>query len=335
MKRWFIIGGSLIAAALVVLAWYSHVLGAACSSSTGQDRVIEIRENETLGEITSDLKSQSVIRSTTAFSIHVRLNGLAPKFKSGPHAVSCAQRAPVIAQTMTRQPEQRFFTIKEGWTLDQVASTLADKGIVDEGKFKSLKAKDFPEYAFLKDAPRDATLEGFLYPETYTVPKAGTSESDVARIMLDEFKQMYETKLNEGQGAADRPVKNFYETVIVASMIEEEVRSEADRALVGGIIYNRLNQGIRLDIDATTRYALGKPTASLTVDDLNSNNPYNTRKVKGLPPGPIANPSLSALLAALNPKASEYLFYLSGRDGKTYFAKTNAEHEENIANHLR
>ncbi len=335
MKRWLIVGGSLFVALLLLLLWYSNALGAPCKSNDGQERVVEIRENETLTEIGSALKSQGVIKSTFAFGLHVRINGLSPKFQSGAHSVSCAQRAPVVAQALTRQPEQRFFTIKEGWTLDQVASSLADKGIVDEGKFKSLKAKDFPEYTFLKDAPSDATLEGFLYPETYAVPKAGTTEADVAKIMLDQFKRIYETKLNEGEGAKDRPVKNFYETVIVASMIEEEVRSETDRALVGGIIYNRLNQGIRLDIDATTRYALGKPTASLTVDDLNSNNPYNTRKVKGLPPGPISNPGLTALQAALYPKESDYLFYLTGRDGKTYFAKTNEEHEQNISKHLQ
>lgn len=309
--------------------WYSNALR---STGAGQSAVT-VTEAETVESITAELKTKQLIRSPLAFKIHVRLNGLAAKFQAGQYAVSGDQSAPVIAKELAEGAEAaKQFTIKEGLTQRQVAAQLGKLGIVDEDEFADLKAADFPQYEFLQGLPADASLEGFLFPETYSVPPPGTGTKDVATIMLNQFDGELTPAMREQIKSSGRTI---FEVVTVASLVEEEVKSDKDRRMVAGIMYKRLEDGIRLDIDATTRYAVGKPTGALTQTDLNSDDPYNTRKLKGLPPGPIASPGLSALKATINPQTSDYLFYLSAKDGTTYYAKTNAEHEENKDKYLR
>ena len=330
MKRIIIL--ALAAAALIViasLAWYSSALR---PTGAGQASVT-IEKGETVESIAAKLKSQQVIRSPLAFKLHVRLNGQAARFKAGTFAVSGKQSATKVADTLADAKEtSKQFTIKEGRTQRQIAAQLGKAGIADEAEFAGLKAADFREYDFLASAPDGASLEGSLFPETYSVPPPGTGAKDVAKIMLNQFGRELTAGMRERIKAGGRSI---FETVTVASLAEEEVKTDRDRRIVAGIIYRRLAEGIRLDIDATTRYAVNKPAGALTQADLDSDDPYNTRKVKGLPPGPIANPGLKALQAAIDPEQTEYLFYLSARDGTTYFARTNDEHEENKAEHLR
>lgn len=328
--RWLLAALALVL--LVILAswvWYSQAL-----RPTGEGKAsITIEEGEAIDSIATELKTKRAIRSPLAFKIHVRLNGLAAQFKAGTFAVSGQDSAQKVADALAEGIEEsKQFTVKEGRTQRQVAEQLAKAGIVDEEEFANLKAADFPQYDFLKSAPAGASLEGFLFPETYTVPPAETSTKEVATIMLNQFGKELTQSLRQQISASGHTI---FETVTVASLVEEEVKSDKDRRIVAGIIYKRLADGIRLDIDATTRYAVNKPTGALTQRDLNSDNPYNTRKVKGLPPGPIASPGLKALEATIDFEETDWLFYLSGPDGTTHYARTNDEHEENKAKYLR
>lgn len=330
MKRILIL--ALAAIALIVtatLVWYSQALR---PTGSGQASVT-IDEGETVESIAAELKAKRVIRSPLAFKIHVRLHGQAAKFKAGTFAVSGQHATPKVADTLAEGKElSQRFTVKEGWTQRQIAAQLAKQGIVDEDEFADLKASDFPQYDFLADAPAGASLEGFLFPETYSVPPAGSSATDVATIMLNQFGKELTAAMRQRIKDSGRTI---FDTVTLASLVEEEVKTEKDRRIVAGIMYKRLAEDIRLDIDATTRYAVDKPTGALTQRDLDSDDPYNTRKVKGLPPGPIANPGSQALRATIDFEESDWLFYLSAKDGTTYYAKTNAEHEENKDEHLR
>ncbi len=121
----------------------------------------------------------------------------------------------------------------------------------------------------------------------------------------------------------------------MASLVEEETRTDDERAIVAGILWKRFDAGTGLGVDATVRYALDKPSSALTVSDLDTNSDYNTRKFRGLPPGAIASPSLESIKAALHPEASEYWYYLHGTDGQIRYAKTNEEHNENKYKYLR
>ncbi len=329
LRRALVVFGGLLLMALAVSIWYSSAL----TATGAPEAEVTVKPGAATAEIARTLQEKKLIKSQAAFSWHVKLNSLAKDFKSGTYRLNGDKSAVELAHELTEGPKRaNQFTIKEGVTQDEVASLLGKQGIVDEGEFKKLKAKDFPEYDFLKGLPEDATLQGFLFPETYTQPTEEAPAKEIAKIMLDQFAK----EITPFESQIKKRGHSLYDTLIVASLVEDEVRSDEDRAVVAGIIYKRLQQGIRLDIDATTRYAVDKkPGQPLTQDDLNSGNPYNTRKVKGLPPGPIDNPSLSALKGAINPKQTDFLFYLSAKDGKTIFAKTNAEHEENVKKYLR
>ncbi|HRH94062.1 MAG TPA: endolytic transglycosylase MltG, partial [Candidatus Peribacteria bacterium] len=132
-----------------------------------------------------------------------------------------------------------------------------------------------------------------------------------------------------------RSGRTLHQAVTMASLVEEESRHEDERPVVAGILWKREEAGTILGVDATVRYIVGKPSAALTVTDLDTASPYNTRKVAGLPPGPIANPGVSAIVAALQPQASEYWYYLHGTDGMIHYARTNDEHNANKARYLR
>lgn len=311
-----------------VLHWYRSSL----RPTDAAEAVVTIDEGATADRIAAQLKERDLIRSESAFGWYVRLHGLAPEFNSGRFQLSGEQSSGEIARTLTGEPNaDNQFTIPEGFTQFAVGERLGRLGIADAEEFKALQVSDFPEYDFLRDLPADANLDGYLFPETYSVPDGNRSAREVATIMLNQFQKEI-APLQAEIAASDY---SLHELITLASIVEEEVVSEEDRRMVADIMFRRLEQDIRLDVDATVRYALDKPTGALTADDLATDDPYNTRRFKGLPPGPIANPGLAAIEAVLEPIPNEHLFYLSAPDGTTYYAETNEEHERNKDEHLR
>ncbi|MDP9211994.1 MAG: endolytic transglycosylase MltG [bacterium] len=321
-----------IAVAIVAVVGIVHWYRTGLQATGAPEAVVVVKEGETPDVIAEKLKAEGLIRSERAFTLHVKFEGLATDIKSGRFRLSGEQSGQEIAQALTEESQLATqFTIPEGLTQAETAERLDRLEITDADAFEALKATNFPEYDFLRTLPDDATLEGYLFPETYAIPLPGTSAEDVARIMLDQFR----TELTGFQNQVANSGRSLHEVVTIASLVEEEVRTTEDRKTVAGIIFRRLEEDIRLGIDATVRYALDKPSDALTIDDLATDDPYNTRRFKGLPPGPIANPSLDAILAVLDPTDSPYLFYLSAPDGTTYYAETNDEHEANKAEHLQ
>lgn len=330
MKKVFLAG--LVFAAVVIAGkiWYIAALGKTGAPQTS----FPVTENESTDQIAKQLHEKKLIKSKTAFKLHVRLNGLAKDFKVGRHRLSGEQSATVIAKALTAQTRaDSLYTVTEGLTQREIATQLEEQDITNAKDFADLNAADFSHHPFLKDVPDSASLEGFLFPDTYDAPVVREPAKDVAEVMLANFEKKVVGSVKDDLSRSGR---SLYEIVIVASMLEEEVRTDKDRRIVAGILYRRLREDIRLDVDATTRYAVNKKSREpLTGEDLDSSNPYNTRRVKGLPPGPISNPGLASIEAALNPEESEFLFYLSDRDGVTRFAKTLDEHNANVEKYLR
>jgi len=176
------------------------------------------------------------------------------------------------------------------------------------------------QYAFLQGRPAGATLEGFLFPDTYLVPTASkTKAKDLITLQLKQFDAIW-TDTRQGQAKLHK--LTTLQVVTLASMIEREARFDEDRAKVSSVIYNRLARGMLLQIDATVLYAKGVWQATVTYQDRNVDSPYNTYLHPGLPPGPIANPGLKAIDAALNPAQTGYLYYLSDPQGHLHYATT-------------
>jgi len=216
--------------------------------------------------------------------------------------------------------------IPEGLAVRRVAERLVAEGIIrDVGSF--IKLAQQPNGRVNLPFPEPPTgLEGYLFPSGYDL-QPNTPPERVAQVMVDEFARQF------SQPYADEIAhrgRSLHEIVTIASMIEREAEVEKDRPLIAGVIENRLRKGMRLQIDATVLYAMGRHKNRILYRDLRTPSPYNTYLHAGLPPGPIASPGLPSLLAALRPAKHDYLFYVASPDGSHIFSRTEAEHNEMV-----
>ncbi len=302
---------------------------------------IEIPSGTSPFEVAELLEGNGVIRNAFIFKYYLRYYNEGPRFQAGTYDFTPgAELDAIIAQLnegRTVKAETFRYTIPEGYTVLQIAEKLSSEGLVDKEAFLQLvesesaarwsqSAASIPE----RDDIRHR-LEGYLFPETYELAVGSTAEDILKRMMteLDNRMAMLPDGWEEALGESGL---TWHEIMTIASLVEREVVVEEERALVAGVIYNRLNDKMPLQIDATVQYALDKPKERLLEKDLQIDSPYNTYQIPGLPPGPIASPSLSSIEAALFPEASEYLYYVTKKDGtQTHlFAKTYKEHLRNI-----
>lgn len=279
---------------------------------------ITIEKGSSLGQISLLLKGEKVVRSRVFFESCMALFGGDKHVVAGDYlfktplgACSVARR---IAQGISGVPAVRA-TIPEG---------TSNQGIAD------ILASLLPKFDARFFVDRARTQEGFLFPETYFFSSTATTE-DVIKMMSAEFAKKIEpwTPFIETSGHTER------EIVIMASILEKEAKTEEDMAQVSGILWKRIVRGIPLQVDAPFYYLLGKTSSELTQTDLAMKSAYNTYKNKGLPAGPIGNPGINAIRAAIQPKESPYLYYLSDEDDTMHYAKTFAEHVANKGKYLR
>ncbi|GGH48104.1 aminodeoxychorismate lyase [Paenibacillus silvae] len=308
--------------------------------ASSQPVVFEIKSGSGTSRIADQLQQEGLIRNSLVFKGYLKWNKLGGKFMAGKYSMNPGVTYDEIIHKLNSGdvvPEEMVkFTIPEGYTVLQMADKLSAEGIVDKKEF--LKLANEPsafDGEIMKSIPVDEelryALEGYLFPETYEMKKGSTTH-DVMQRMLEEF----ETRVNsipDLQAKLEEKKLSLHELLTIASLVEREVVVDKERALVSGVIYNRIKDDMKLEIDATVQYLLDKPKARLLFKDLKVQSPYNTYLNKGLPPGPIASPSLASINAALNPEASEYLFYVTKKDGTSghLFAKTYKEHQQNIA----
>ena len=184
------------------------------------------------------------------------------------------------------------------------------------------------QFYFLKDKPEDTSLEGFLFPDTYEI-SGGINCDDFIITMLSNFERKITPEL---KNQMQKKEKSVFEIITMASMLEKEVRTLNDKKIASGILWKRIEVGMPLQLDATINYITGKSDPAVAIKDTKIDSPYNTYKYKGLPKGPISNPGMDSIIAAINPEDSPYWFYLS--DGRTIFSKTFEEHTVNKAKYL-
>lgn len=267
-----------------------------------------------LKAISRDLKEKGLIKNPLIFTLMVQQSGLAKKIQAGDFRLSPSMTSQQIAQALTKAVLDIWVTIPEGKRAEEVAEILKDR---------------MPNF----DPSWEQQLiqhEGYLFPETYLIPRNASIEN-IIQLLTNTFDEKYK-EVNTGRTNLTKD-----QIVTIASLIEREARHDEDRPLISSVIHNRLEIGMALQIDATVQYALGYNqfeknwwTKGLSLSDLKVSSPYNTYTNPGLPPGPIASPGLKALQAAANPANTNYLYYITDRNGINHYAKTNAEHEANI-----
>jgi UPF0755 protein len=280
--------------------------------------LVEIPEGHTLSAIADQLHDASVIRSPLLFKLAVQHYGKENNILSGAYIFKTPASVIAVAKQMAlgdHGMETLKVTLPEGLTTSEMAKIL------------SKVLPSFDAAAFLADAKES---EGFLFPDTYFFFSTATSGEVLAAL-----KEDFDKKTAPLYAEAETLGRNWNDILIMASIIEEETATPEDRRIVSGILWKRLSNGMRLQVDATFAYTIGKGSLELTVDDLKSDSPYNTYRINGLPPTPIANPGLDAIEAALHPTASLYVYYLSDKSGVMHYSKTFEEHKLAKAKYLR
>ncbi|WP_232381062.1 endolytic transglycosylase MltG [Paenibacillus tianjinensis] len=290
-------------------------------------------------EIADLLEENGIIRNGLLFKGYLKWVKEGSSFKAGTYTASPGDSYDQLIARLNAgdvvKEETVVFTIPEGFTAAQVADKLAEAWnqkaevflkVIDSGA--GLAAADrlgIPVNAELRHR-----LEGYLFPETYELVKDSTPQ-EIVEAMLEQLEKKLDS-IPDWKTKLDKRGLSLHELLTVASLVEREVVVDEERPLVAGVIYNRLNKGQKLEIDATVQYLLDKQKERLLNKDLKVDSPYNTYKNTGLPPGPIASPGLASIQAALEPKASEYYFYVTKKDGSQghLFGKTYKEHLANI-----
>ncbi len=246
------------------------------------------------------------------------------------------ENRPKVAKLDIKAPSVNI-TLLEGWNKEQIAGYLQDKGITTSVKFlEAEKSFDTTDYPILSSKPKTSDLEGFLFPDTYFIPEKPLSNQDINSIIikksLDNFVQKITPQM-QAQAALDN--MSLYQIITLASVIEKETGADnTEKKTVSGIFYNRLKAGVPLESDATVSYFTKH--SPISVDDTKIKNPYNTYYYKGLPVGPICNPSLNSIMAALQPAKTDYMFFLTDpKTGQAVYAVTYDQHLLNKQKYLR
>lgn len=326
----FIVGGLivvLVVAALSAWAWYQRELTAVSPGSSEKVK-LTIAPGTGPSAIAAQLKKAGVIRSEVAFGWYVRLEDKAGLLQSGAYRLSKGDDVPTIVKHLTSGTTDTFsITFLPGATLAKHRQVLIDAGYPTDQVDAALK-KSY-DGALFDGKPASADLEGYIYGETYNFPADATPEQILERT-FDQFelvvKQENLTELYKQKGFT------LYQGITLASIIQREVATPSDAAQVAQVFELRLKMGMQLGSDVTYQYIADKTGQPRSVD---FDSPYNTRRYTGLPPGPISSPGLDALKAVGSPAPGDFVYFLSGDDDKTYFARTNEEHERNIREHCQ
>ncbi len=274
-------------------------------------------------EIANKLHEAGLIKDSVGFFLLVKKLGIEKNIQAGDFQLSPSWGANDIARALTIGTEDLWITIPEGLRSEEILAYLQK---TNPDQWESTLST---QMAWKKD-------EGRLFPETYRVP-AGHTLDEIRELLVTTFDKSVSEQMRTDAQKGGFTLKD---RLIVASLIEREVKHAEDRPIVAGIIYNRLKEDMRLDIDATVQYAIGNSQngwwkKNLTQQDLEVDSPYNTRLHGGLPPTPICNPGVASIRAAIYPAETDFLYYVSDANGVNHYAKTLEEHNRNVAKYLR
>ena len=315
MKKFF-----LASVILFILASVFFVVNISPPSRTPASTTFVINQGDGLTTIARRLQKNHLIKQRHIFILYSYLLGLNRSLQTGSFRLSPSLSARQIINQLSQGGSHDFwFKIQEGWRVEEIATHFPAQITFTSSDFL-LAVSD---------------KEGYIFPDSYLIPPDHTLDQ-----LLDLISKNFEKKLSQAKQNYTTGLDDF-QTLILASLLEREAKSSQDRRLVAGILLNRLDINMALQVDATAQYARDsqlppqKYWQTPSSADLKINSSYNTYQNRGLPPTPICNPSLDSLTAAFHPTDSDYLYYLTGTDGQMYYAQTFEAHQQNIRNHLR
>lgn len=284
------------------------------NSQNKESIIFVVRKGDGIKEISNRLKQEGLIKSSVVFFLLVRQLGIDKRIEAGDFRLSKSMSASEIAENLTHGTLDIWITVSEGKRAEEIAEILKDKIPTYDSSWPNVLAAQ----------------EGYLFPDTYLIPKDANIE-----MIVNQMKENFEQKYASLDKAAAKLTKK--EIVILASLIEREAITDTERPIIAGILINRLNAVMALQVDATIQYAKGQNISNkkwwepVMLEEYESiKSDYNTYLFTGLPPGAISNPGIEALNAAISPAQTDYLYYLHDKNRKIRYAKTLAEHNVNI-----
>ena len=275
--------------------------------------MLEIDSGDSIKTISSEIKEAGVIRSSNLLRLMISVYGGENKIKAGVYEFDRPSNVFNIAYRLSHQ-DYGYTPVK--LTFPEGVNSKDVLNIIDS-KFPNLKNQS----SYVSDKLLVTSKEGYLFPDTYFFPPNADLKTITER-MYSEYKR----KIKKYESVIAQSGHTEAEIIIMASILEEEVKTADDKKNVSDLLWRRIAQSMSLQVDSTLGYVNGKKSSDLTMDDLAMNSLYNTYRNKGLPPSPISNPGIDAIEAAIFPTKNDHLFFLTGNDGKTYFSKTYAEH---------
>jgi UPF0755 protein len=286
---------------------------------------VDVPEGATVSDVSKLLVEKHILSIRWGYLLYARLDRAATRSKAGSYDIAYGSSYRQIARLLSLGParDEISFTAFEGKTIADLMKDFDEINV--EATFSDFAPETFrTEYPILETLPAGASLEGYLFPDTYRVWR-DQLPAGLLHKQLEEFTQ----KTKGFREDAAKQGRSFYDVLILASIVEKEAAKDEDRPIIAGIFMNRLKNGMRLQSDATLNYVLKSGRSRLTTTDLQNDSPYNSYTHDGLPPGPISNPGLASMKAALHPANTDYYFFLSDANGKMYYAKTHEEHVRN------
>ncbi|MDR0355237.1 MAG: endolytic transglycosylase MltG [Deltaproteobacteria bacterium] len=327
-----LVGLLVIGAALFgFLAALKYSLNFLAPEATSREVVVNIPQGYSNAQTATLLAEKGVIKSPDAFLLAVRIRSGLKKpvnIKAGEQITDPSLSVWEVISGLEKGVFKFYpFTIPEGWTMRDISASVERAGLGPASEFLSLCR----DKAFIASLGFETdSLEGYLFPETYSFPK-GTPLRSIVKSMTDHFWRVWE----KYDAAASTEGLSMKEVVTLASIVEKETGSAGERPMIAAVFFNRLKKKMRLQTDPTVIYGLVNFNGNLTRADLETKHPYNTYVIDGLPPGPIANPGEDAIKAVLNPAPGKYLYFVSKNDGTHHFSETLAEHNRMVNRYQR
>ena len=320
----------LIVLLLVAFAYGAWQVNRLVVPDTSKAATFIVKQGESLSDVARELRQEGVIVSELVFRMEARNSGVEQKIKPGTYDLRQAKTIKDIVDMLSRGTgaEDLVLVVREGWDMRDIVAELKRIGFSDYAGFEKvagIPAKiggqpDFSdlkkEFSFLAAKPDDVSLEGYLFPDTYRLRK-DDSASRAVRRMLENFDSRFGMAERNKLASSGR---TLHEVLTMASILEREVRGSRDRLIVSDLFWRRLQIGMRLQADSTVNYAIDGNKASVTLDEANNDSPWNSYRHGGLPPGPIGNPGLDSIGAALSPQPNNYLFFLTDNAGAVHYA---------------
>lgn len=298
-------------------------------STVGEPILFTVAPGETSGKVSRQLQEQGLIRSAQALRLLSRVRGLDGKIRAGEYDLSPTSDTSQILVILTSGAMKTYeISFPEGLTAREIAARLEAAGLSESEAFLNFVMDPENAKALEIEGP---SLEGYLYPETYRLPR-GLPPERIAQIFVQEFNKNW-ARVQEAEGSSKMSKRDL---VILASIVEKETGAAEERPLIAAVFANRMKLGMRLETDPTVIYGIPDFNGNLTRAHLrDDSNPYNTYKIAGLPPGPIANPGREALRAAMSPADSPYLYFVSMNDGRHQFSETYKDHVNAVNRYQR